>query len=172
MKFAIIQVLMPAMVAARMVFLNNENESDYERAGSWQIIYPGTKWCGAGNVAQNENDFGPEIEADRCCKAHDLCDDYIEAGGTKHNLTNSAFYTRLKCQCDEDFNACLKKGNTRASNQVGYLYFNALGTQCFREDYPVISCVRYTITPKRKCLEYEYDTTKEKIYQWFDVQIY
>lgn len=58
------------------------------------MLVPGTKWCGAGNVAVSYDDLGEEKEADMCCREHDNCPDLIPGGGTKHNLTNDAFYTR------------------------------------------------------------------------------
>lgn len=58
------------------------------------IIYPGTKWCGPGNVAGNDTDFGELKEVDLCCFAHDYCDDTIEAGGTKHGLDNFSLFTK------------------------------------------------------------------------------
>ncbi|KAF5278802.1 hypothetical protein FQR65_LT03489 [Abscondita terminalis] len=148
------------------------DETEEERAANWLLIFPGTKWCGAGNIAENENDLGVQVETDKCCRAHDFCDDIIDAGARKHNLTNTAPYTRLNCRCDNEFYKCLKNANTKASNKVGYIYFNVLGTQCFREDYPIVRCLRRGRLPRRQCQQYEYDITKDMIYQWFDVQDY
>ncbi|KAJ8964745.1 hypothetical protein NQ314_004676 [Rhamnusium bicolor] len=58
------------------------------------FIYPGTKWCGAGNIAANNTDFGTHRDTDKCCRNHDLCPDIIEGYQTKYNLTNPSFYTR------------------------------------------------------------------------------
>ncbi|KAF5272667.1 hypothetical protein FQA39_LY07695 [Lamprigera yunnana] len=74
---------------------NDESENiDDERFLNWLLIYPGTKWCGADNIAENSDDLGTEVETDKCCRSHDMCDDYIPAGESKRNLTNRAFYTR------------------------------------------------------------------------------
>ncbi|KAJ8981285.1 hypothetical protein NQ317_004021 [Molorchus minor] len=111
------------------------------------FIYPGTKWCGAGNIADNDSDFGPQRDTDKCCRNHDFCPDIIEGYQTKYNLTNPSFYTRLKCDCDVDFYKCLKSVNTATSKQVGHIYFTALGTKCYKEDYPISGCNKYTYFP-------------------------
>ncbi|CAH1119780.1 unnamed protein product [Phaedon cochleariae] len=137
-----------------------------------QFIYPGTKWCGQGNIADDYDDLGVYRDTDKCCRAHDKCPDTIEAYQTEHNLTNPAFYTRLSCECDMEFYRCLKSVNDFSSNQMGTIYFVALGTQCFKEDYPVTGCTEYTYFPFRKCLQYTFDETQEKHYQWFDLPNY
>ena len=32
------------------------------------MIFPGTKWCGAGDVADSYDDLGYHREADKCCR--------------------------------------------------------------------------------------------------------
>ena len=54
----------------------------------------GTKWCGAGDIAENYDDLGPYVETDKCCRAHDSCKDVILGYETLHNLTNTNFYSR------------------------------------------------------------------------------
>ncbi|XP_056631488.1 phospholipase A2-like [Diorhabda sublineata] len=134
------------------------------------FIYPGTKWCGAGNIAVNESDLGTEKETDKCCRQHDLCPDIIEGYQTKYNLTNPNFYTRLNCDCDVTFYDCLKSVKRDSAQQIGHIYFTVLGTQCFKNEYPIIGCQKYTYFPKKKCVQYEIDDTKDKQYQWFDLQ--
>ncbi|KAM3964031.1 phospholipase A2-like [Aphomia sociella] len=138
----------------------------------FNLIYPGTKWCGSGNIADDYDDLGSAADTDKCCRAHDLCPDIISAGETQHNLTNTAFYTRLSCQCDEDFRQCLHEANSSTSKQIGTVYFNVLGTKCYREDYPVTGCAKKAGLFNRKCLEYQYDTNGNKTHQWFDVPYY
>lgn len=104
-------------------------------------IYPGTKWCGAGDIATNDDDLGHEKEADACCRTHDKCPDAIPAGESKYNLTNSASYTKSACECDTHFYQCLQEAATFVGDQVGRLYFNVLQIQCFRTDYPIIKCL-------------------------------
>ncbi|XP_075983929.1 phospholipase A2-like [Anticarsia gemmatalis] len=136
------------------------------------LIFPGTKWCGAGNSADNYDDLGPERETDMCCREHDHCPDVIAGGETKHNLTNTAFYTRLHCECDEVFHDCLKAANTTTSKLIGSIYFNALMTKCFREDYPIDECIKKGGLFNTKCVEYSYHTNETKLYQWFDVPVF
>ncbi|XP_021189466.2 phospholipase A2 [Helicoverpa armigera] len=133
------------------------------------LIYPGTKWCGAGNIADNYDDLGTEREADICCRDHDNCPDTIPGGQTKYNLTNEVFYTRLSCKCDNKFLKCLRSAKTKTAKYIGMIYFNALQTKCFRNDYPVTECKKRGGWLNSKCLEYSYDKTGEKKYQWFEV---
>lgn len=56
-------------------------------------------------------------------------------------------YFSLSCECDYEFRKCLKSVNSRVSTQVGHLYFTALGTKCFRMDYPVTGCKKYSYLP-------------------------
>ncbi|CAL1298217.1 unnamed protein product [Larinioides sclopetarius] len=68
--------------------INLENPIDLEYftteiAPLWKIIMPGTKWCGAGNIAVNDDDLGYFEDVDRCCRAHDKCNDIIPPGGSK-----------------------------------------------------------------------------------------
>lgn len=60
----------------------------------YDIVLSGTKWCGAGNNAYNYTDLGLHRETDMCCREHDYCDDLLESGQTKHNLTNNSQYTK------------------------------------------------------------------------------
>jgi len=50
------------------------------------ITVPGTKWCGPGNTAANFEDLGRERETDKCCRAHDHCDEIIEPHAVLHRL--------------------------------------------------------------------------------------
>lgn len=54
----------------------------------------GTKWCGAGNIAEGNDDFGIHRDTDKCCRNHDYCPDIIEGYQMRYNLTNPSFYTR------------------------------------------------------------------------------
>ncbi|KAL6433854.1 hypothetical protein ACFW04_005822 [Cataglyphis niger] len=108
---------------------------------------------------------------DACCREHDNCKDTIESMQTKYGLTNTAFYTRLRCSCDERFYDCLHSSEELVSAKVGFLYFSVLDTKCFREDHPIVGCKRHSLIPRR-CVEYELDESQPKMYQWFDVPTY
>ncbi|CAF4800579.1 unnamed protein product [Pieris macdunnoughi] len=136
------------------------------------LIYPGTKWCGAGNIADGYDDLGPEAEADMCCRDHDNCADYIPAGETKHNLTNKAFYSRLACYCDLQFRHCLREAKTKTANKIGTVYFDLLGTECYKEDYLITGCKKRGGWLNTKCVEYSFDDSSPPRHQWFDVPNY
>ncbi|CAK1541740.1 unnamed protein product [Leptosia nina] len=144
----------------------------YSKCLKYTFDENGTKWCGAGNIADGYDDLGPEEEADRCCRDHDNCADYIPAGESKHNLTNRAFYSRLACICDLNFRQCLHEANTNTANKIGSVYFDLLGTECFKEDYLVTGCKKRGGWLNTKCVEYTYDRTSDPKYQWFDVPAY
>ncbi|XP_050442837.1 phospholipase A2 phaiodactylipin-like isoform X2 [Adelges cooleyi] len=58
------------------------------------FIYPGTKWCGPGNIAKNYTDLGVYKEEDMCCRDHDHCTRILETGQCYFNLCNTSPYTR------------------------------------------------------------------------------
>ncbi|XP_014363156.2 phospholipase A2-like [Papilio machaon] len=136
------------------------------------LIFPGTKWCGSGNIAEGYDDLGKDNKTDACCRQHDFCPDIIPAGETKYNLTNESFFTRLHCSCDETFRKCLRTVNSVTSLKIGMTYFNAIGTKCYRKDYPVTGCKTRGGWLGSKCVEYIYDIDGEMKYQWFDVPNY
>ena len=70
-----------------------ENKQNKNVASKTFNSYLGTKWCGKGNIADQDDDLGVYPLEDSCCRAHDNCPDYILAGETKHNVTNQRSYT-------------------------------------------------------------------------------
>ena len=40
---------------------------------SWNLVFPGTKWCGPGSKAGSYADLGRAEETDKCCRDHDRC---------------------------------------------------------------------------------------------------
>uniref|UniRef100_P0DRM4 Phospholipase A2 LaPLA2-1 n=1 Tax=Liocheles australasiae TaxID=431266 RepID=PA2_LIOAU len=113
-----------------------------------RLIFPGTKWCGAGDKAANYSDLGSAAETDKCCRAHDHCDN-IAAGETKYGLENSYWFTKLNCKCEESFRNCLaeaKKKETTAKF-VKFSYFNVYGPKCF-----VLDCDKRRFEMSRKCV--------------------
>ncbi|KAF5285334.1 hypothetical protein FQA39_LY04433 [Lamprigera yunnana] len=133
----------------------------------WAVkkIYPGTLWCGDGDIASNSGELGYFKSTDDCCREHDHCNDTITSHTTKYNLINTGLFTRSHCNCDQTFYECLHRANKIVSHKIGITYFNILGPQCFKYDYPFTKCKTYN---KGRCKEYGIDTTKEKIHQWFD----
>ncbi len=65
------------------------------------FIYPGTNWCGNGNMATSYYDLGENIETDKCCRNHDHCTVTIEGFTNKFNYFNYRFHTLSHCECDD-----------------------------------------------------------------------
>ncbi|KAH6925383.1 hypothetical protein HPB50_004510 [Hyalomma asiaticum] len=57
------------------------------------FVFPGTKWCGRGNVARNYEDLGEAQDADMCCREHDYAADSIPPHKSFHGLENKLTYT-------------------------------------------------------------------------------
>ncbi|KAG8232715.1 hypothetical protein J437_LFUL013308, partial [Ladona fulva] len=128
----------------------------------------GTKWCGTGNIATSDNDYGAYDAPDRCCKEHDHCPEFLDPGQSRYGLTNSASLSRLECSCEMKFYNCLKGAGTNAANNIGMLYFSFLVNTCYKEDYPILTCYQKGFF-HRRCANYELDTTKPKVWQFFDL---
>ncbi|XP_074602662.1 phospholipase A2 hemilipin-like [Brevipalpus obovatus] len=135
-------------------------------------IIPGTKWCGPGSIAQNDDDLGFFKQLDACCRTHDYCPDQIGPKEIVHGLKNEGRYYRLACYCDEMFKKCLKniEGAIErvAAQGVGLMYFDCYAATCFKRDYPKMCCSRFRDIFTEKCVEYRLDTSKNKTYQWWD----
>ncbi|KAG8041036.1 hypothetical protein G9C98_002024 [Cotesia typhae] len=95
------------------------------------LIFPGTKWCGPGNVAQDNYDLGSDRKVDMCCRDHDLCEPKIRSGETKYGIKNDGKTPLLSCTCDEVFSNCLKAVNSWTSQIIENIYFKLLGRKCF-----------------------------------------
>ena len=94
-----------------------------------------------------------------------MCNMSIEPQQSKFGLKNTGKFTRSHCDCDNEFYRCLKSVNTLVSKQVGVVYFNVLGPQCFTEDFPL----KCTKKRRRRCLTYVIsDHSQPKQYQWID----
>ncbi|XP_037502079.1 uncharacterized protein LOC119377508 isoform X2 [Rhipicephalus sanguineus] len=68
--------------------------------------FPGTKWCGSGNVARNNEDLGEARDADMCCREHDFAMDSIPPNKSRHGLENKLTYTILRAK--QPKNLCRK----------------------------------------------------------------
>ncbi|KFM82478.1 Phospholipase A2, partial [Stegodyphus mimosarum] len=152
---------------------SKDTEFSADEQATLPLIFPGTKWCGAGDIAKDYNDLGIHQDTDRCCRAHDLCNDTLAPGETRNGLTNKSPFTALSCKCDEDFYNCLERVNSVISNTVGLKYFNILKRQCYEYNYPFTKkCKKYKTFLKLKCLEYKRDTKGKKVYQWVPAKRY
>lgn len=100
-------------------------------SGSHFAIFPGTKWCGYENVAENMEDLGVHNATDACCRTHDHCPYYIDRFETKYHYFNHDPWTLSHCECDQHLYDCLKNVNTPTSDTVGKLFFGLLDVQCF-----------------------------------------
>ncbi|XP_064599534.1 phospholipase A(2)-like [Liolophura sinensis] len=107
-----------------------------------RFIFPGTKWCGAGDIAKSYGDLGTHKSTDRCCRAHDHCSISISAKKTKYGVYNDGEYSVSACVCDKTFYACLKDANSDASNIVHFIYFNVVSLKCLDIKHPQ-SCTGY-----------------------------
>lgn len=133
-------------------------------------IYPGTYWCGSGDVSPNHSDLGLFEKTDACCKAHDLCSENIPADGTRDGLKNNGIFTRSACICDGAFYRCLKEADNIIATKIGTTYFNLLRPQCFEKYYPIINCKTYSRRRiiHDKCEMYNFNTSLPQVMEWFD----
>ncbi|XP_045623495.1 phospholipase A2 isoform X1 [Procambarus clarkii] len=134
------------------------------------IIYPGTKWCGTGNVAEGLDDLGPLREVDACCRDHDLCPDDLEPGQTRHNISNDSPFTMTHCDCNESFRKCLRSVGSGEAKEVGSAYFSTGLFQCYRLARPVRGCKQWAGLLTQACQEYDYDESGEPRWQVFDMK--
>lgn len=134
------------------------------------IIYPGTKWCGTGNVAEGLDDLGSLREVDACCRDHDLCPEDLEPGQTRHNITNDSPFTMTHCDCNKSFRTCLKNVGSGEAKEVGSAYFSTGLFQCYRLAKPVKGCKQWAGLLTQACQEYDYDEEGEPRWQVFDMK--
>ncbi|XP_037713191.1 phospholipase A2 [Drosophila subpulchrella] len=137
------------------------------------ITVPGTKWCGPGNTAANFEDLGRERETDKCCRAHDHCDEIIEPHAVLHRLpANTDWFPILKCTCEQQFINCLQAVNSLTSNTLGRIYYGSR-SKCFDNGYPTIECKQYQEgTFRKRCIRYKVDKTKAKVWQFYDMPFF
>ncbi|XP_053729232.1 proteoglycan 4 [Synchiropus splendidus] len=99
------------------------------------FTYPGTLWCGAGNMADTYEQLGDFAATDSCCRTHDHCPHVIHAFSSKYGYTNFKWHSICHCDCDETLKACLRKVNDTSSRVVGQAFFNVIGVPCFKLKY-------------------------------------
>ncbi|XP_059931375.1 uncharacterized protein proca1 [Gadus macrocephalus] len=99
------------------------------------FTYPGTLWCGAGNMADHDDHLGDFPETDSCCRTHDHCPHVIHAFSSKYGYTNLKWYSICHCDCDIAMKQCLAEVNDTVSRVVGQAFFNVIGAPCFEFVY-------------------------------------
>ncbi|KAI5611163.1 hypothetical protein C0J50_4951, partial [Silurus asotus] len=95
------------------------------------FTYPGTLWCGAGNIADNYDQLGEFAETDECCRTHDQCPHVIHAFSSKYGFTNFKWHSISHCDCDNAMKQCLRAVNDTSSRIVGQAFFNVIEVPCF-----------------------------------------
>ncbi|XP_045539319.1 phospholipase A2-like [Papilio machaon] len=76
------------------------------------------------------------------------------------------------CKCDQMLHECLRSVHNITAMETGVWFYDAIGMKCYKKDYPVIRCKKRGGWFKSKCIEYVFNTTAERRYQWFDVPSY
>ncbi|CAN9510875.1 unnamed protein product [Ophioblennius macclurei] len=95
------------------------------------FTYPGTLWCGVGNMAERYEQLGRFADTDSCCRVHDHCPHVIHAFSSKYGYTNFKWHSICHCDCDSALKACLRSVNDTSSRVVGQAFFNVIGVPCF-----------------------------------------
>lgn len=154
--------------------------SDHEMEYCLKIFQPELhSSAGYQEVVATKYHYTPEQvhEMEACCRANIQCDeqkrsefDIILTDETRH------------CECEHKFRHCLKKSNHQTD--LGVQYFKII-PQCYAVDHPMVKCNKfkcfyqptkeYTQYPHdhmgdaARCVEYELDVSKAKVYQTFDL---
>ncbi|KAM9733183.1 uncharacterized protein proca1 [Menidia menidia] len=95
------------------------------------FTYPGTLWCGAGNMADRYDQLGEFADTDSCCRTHDHCPHVIHAFSSNYGHTNFKWHSVCHCDCDNALKDCLRNVNDTSSRVVGQAFFNVIGVPCF-----------------------------------------
>uniref|UniRef100_A0A671SPF6 phospholipase A2 n=1 Tax=Sinocyclocheilus anshuiensis TaxID=1608454 RepID=A0A671SPF6_9TELE len=95
------------------------------------FTYPGTLWCGAGNIADHYDQLGEFEETDKCCRVHDHCPYVIHAFSSNYGYTNFKWHPLSHCDCDNALKECLRRVNDTSSRVVGQAFFNVIEVPCF-----------------------------------------
>ncbi|XP_057308975.1 phospholipase A2-like [Hydractinia symbiolongicarpus] len=128
---------------------DDQNMTADVRKLGWKI-FPGTHWCGNGNIAdsQDDSDLGTFDKVDRCCRTHDHCPRNLNGGTSGYGTVNTGKYTASDCECDAEFKSCLKavpKGKwyqigTRlqygSARLIGRMFFDWLKMKCLDFEGP------------------------------------
>ncbi|XP_076833466.1 uncharacterized protein proca1 [Brachyhypopomus gauderio] len=107
------------------------------------FTYPGTLWCGAGNIADDYGQLGDFAETDECCRTHDHCPHVIHAFSSKYGYTNFKWHSISHCDCDNAMKQCLREVNDTSSRVVGQAFFNVIEVPCFEFTFEMLCIERY-----------------------------
>ncbi|XP_075553804.1 phospholipase A2-like isoform X2 [Dermacentor variabilis] len=135
------------------------------------LAFPGTKWCGAGNVARNYTDLGEAPDADICCRDHDFAAESIPPNKSSHGLQNQYLYTMTNCDADKQFFNCLAKATSVTALSVGVTYFDLLRTKCYKFGRPTKCVDKNRLgAPKLKglCKKFKIDIMNLKKWRTYD----
>ncbi|KAG5837250.1 hypothetical protein ANANG_G00237310 [Anguilla anguilla] len=132
-----------AQIAQGPLTLDKQGDENHASEGSSEVLhrskrgftYPGTLWCGAGNIADNYDHLGEFAETDSCCRVHDHCPYVIHPFSSKFGYTNFKWHSICHCDCDNELKACLRKVNDTSSRVVGQAFFNVIEVPCFEFTY-------------------------------------
>ncbi|XP_015183815.1 PREDICTED: acidic phospholipase A2 PA4-like isoform X2 [Polistes dominula] len=130
------------------------------------LIYPGTKWCGPGNVASSYDDLGQHAAEDACCREHDHCPIAMSSQQCIHGICNNSPFTRSHCDCDAKFRRCLQNLNTEVANTIGALFFNVIQVTCFKERRPCSQWQRNgydEAVSNRLCSQYKFRPSEKYV---------
>ncbi|XP_071052340.1 uncharacterized protein [Onthophagus taurus] len=117
---------------------------------SFQVLLPGSNWCGDRNRAESYTDLNLFWKTDKCCRTHDFCKKDIPGFSFRYSYYNFRPFTISHCKCDDRFRACLKRVGTIDANLVGNIFFNFVQRECF------------TLEPKNKCDKKKFNNLKLK----------
>ncbi|CAN7939125.1 unnamed protein product, partial [Ixodes hexagonus] len=123
------------------------------------MMYPGTNWCGAGNMANNYDDLGPHRDTDMCCRDHDHATDSIASQQTEHGVTNGMFYTIAK------YAEVAKKVGTLL-NKAKYTIFPTGTMGRCGASRIVINGVSNGVS-NQPCLQWTNDTLRRKVWKLY-----
>ncbi|XP_033748544.1 uncharacterized protein LOC117333382 [Pecten maximus] len=132
-----------------------EREADLRDYVLLQGIFPGTRWCGFGNIADDVyTNVGEHQQTDSCCRSHDLCEPKIRALQRRYYYNNQGIIPISHCSCDVDFYNCLKGINSPVSNKIGRIFFNVAKIKCFDfvvSDVCTLELMGVCLTRGQKC---------------------
>lgn len=129
------------------------------------------------NPEQNTNST-ENGNIDSCCRTLYVC------GVQKKVILNGTKSSR-HCECEKGFIECLKKLNDETTKFA--LAYSVEQSTCVAENYPIVKCIKFQkfLEPRAifyrppnaieqkshyiRCLEYEFDESKPKMYQTFDL---